>query len=781
LADSPPLLCSIGFGSSRVQKVIAPEHINDGYCDCPADGGIDELATAACSGSIHGGWSGISIPKNSETSIEYFQCQHHVDFRIPLSHVDDGICDCCDGSDENLDSILCPDNCSQLLEAERLLKAELTSKFTYGSSKRKKYVEEFEVFYESTSKEIQQMKDLQIPELQSKLDTIKSQIYNVKLDAVQNRFAKVKEVMEEDLLSILPGSIEQLVYFIESSCQLSGELNNMNETGQRWKNIETCIPLRLAGIDLGMLWENEENGASIRTGGWYNDKLGMNIATILANNAKSPKKLLIAFDDIHEEETQHNVNVNDEDRDEKNQGHNDHADVSHDDDDDFDDDFDVDDDHNFDDDHSHYDEDHSNYADFASSKSTSEEPVELKSDEISAMDEPMSSDLLFRYNFYNRAKEIILKIDDLLDDKHKDTNGDDNEEEINNDLSGESELSNYDPMAIQMVRNTLSRRLQSIAKGLDYAASARVLLKALEESSFEYAKDLFNLAIGTIYHSNLTSADIVEIMLLYDVKPIAESCVSPYTTFCPVKERAMLNVNGATIAFPGEPLKTYMNDRCLARQNHADFCILGPDDIGSDEIPTSIPDGYYNYYVPKPRTSDDYYSILFEKLHNNRFSADYNDLEESSTAVEREIAEVHKSLLQLEKKLGGNKAESKYGPKGELFAIRDECYEILAAKYTYEVCLFGEAFQREGSDKKGGTSLGKWDGMDVDNQTGNRVMKWRKGTKCWNGPERSITVFITCGSETKLLSADEPSMCEYEMTMESFIACDDDFRERHSL
>ena len=71
--------------------------------------------------------------------------------------------------------------------------------------------------------------------------------------------------------------------------------------------------------------------------------------------------------------------------------------------------------------------------------------------------------------------------------------------------------------------------------------------------------------------------------------------------------------------------------------------------------------------------------------------------------------------------------------------------------------------------------------MTYDEETGDRVMKWEGGAKCWNGPKRSATVFVTCGAMTRVLSADEPRTCEYEMRMESHIACDEGYRLRHGL
>lgn len=54
-------------------------------------------------------------------------------------------------------------------------------------------------------------------------------------------------------------------------------------------------------------------------------------------------------------------------------------------------------------------------------------------------------------------------------------------------------------------------------------------------------------------------------------------------------------------------------------------------------------------------------------------------------------------------------------------------------KYTYSVCPFKDAFQKEGSSR---TSLGTWAGL-ADDST---VMKFTGGQACWQGPARSMTV-----------------------------------------
>jgi hypothetical protein len=55
--------------------------VNDDYCDC-LDDGSDEPSTSACPTAV-------------------FHCQNGHSVRyLPSSRVNDGVCDCCDGSDE---------------------------------------------------------------------------------------------------------------------------------------------------------------------------------------------------------------------------------------------------------------------------------------------------------------------------------------------------------------------------------------------------------------------------------------------------------------------------------------------------------------------------------------------------------------------------------------------------------------------------------------------------------------------------------------------------------
>ncbi|KAL4424330.1 hypothetical protein ABPG75_001631 [Micractinium tetrahymenae] len=114
---------------------------------------------------------------------------------------------------------------------------------------------------------------------------------------------------------------------------------------------------------------------------------------------------------------------------------------------------------------------------------------------------------------------------------------------------------------------------------------------------------------------------------------------------------------------------------------------------------------------------------------------------------------------ELEEKLGRG-----YG-EGDVFApLADNCYSAKVDKYTYEVCPFSKAAQKEGHSS---TSLGSWQGLE----DGDRRMLFTNGAGCWQGPSRSMTVTLRCGQAEKLAKVEEPSRCEYTAELETPAAC----------
>eukprot|EP00397_Hematodinium_sp_SG-2012_P053548 GEMP01064015.1.p1 GENE.GEMP01064015.1~~GEMP01064015.1.p1 ORF type:complete len:337 (+),score=59.83 GEMP01064015.1:291-1301(+) len=90
--------------------------VNDDYCDC-AVSGADEPLTAACSSSQH--VTQFECPRRFAPTNED---DHHVQRRqrpqgkdmLHMSQVRDGVCDCCDGSDEQFGAEKCENRCEMV-------------------------------------------------------------------------------------------------------------------------------------------------------------------------------------------------------------------------------------------------------------------------------------------------------------------------------------------------------------------------------------------------------------------------------------------------------------------------------------------------------------------------------------------------------------------------------------------------------------------------------------------------------------------------------------------
>jgi protein kinase C substrate 80K-H len=214
------------------------------------------------------------------------------------------------------------------------------------------------------------------------------------------------------------------------------------------------------------------------------------------------------------------------------------------------------------------------------------------------------------------------------------------------------------------------------------------------------------------------------------------------------------------------------------------------DTAEDDGIPLDIPDGYAGYFEIQPRSDDDVLSATFLDFgfrSDGDVSADIESAKQKVDELENAVSALKRTLESLKEVIGGDDPD-KFGPDDELHAIRDECFSVEEGKYEYELCMFGKATQKDKGTKAGGTDLGKWKEANTEavsdgggHEYQQRVWKWDNGAKCWNGPQRSATAYVTCGAATVVLSADEPSTCQYVLQMESPIACDDDFRIRHGL
>jgi hypothetical protein len=117
-----------------------------------------------------------------------------------------------------------------------------------------------------------------------------------------------------------------------------------------------------------------------------------------------------------------------------------------------------------------------------------------------------------------------------------------------------------------------------------------------------------------------------------------------------------------------------------------------------------------------------------------------------------------------------------FGPGDAYYALKGQCYDIVSGVFTYTVCPFGKSSQSEMRKKtkeleagKHEILIGNWAGFDSAEP---HTMVFSGGEKCGDTVSRSLRVVVACGSETKILTEQEPSMCQYTMRMQSPAACD---------
>ncbi|CAG8804785.1 5998_t:CDS:2, partial [Racocetra fulgida] len=112
--------------------------------------------------------------------------------------------------------------------------------------------------------------------------------------------------------------------------------------------------------------------------------------------------------------------------------------------------------------------------------------------------------------------------------------------------------------------------------------------------------------------------------------------------------------------------------------------------------------------------------------------------------AEQEQKDIEDSIDEINSKLSLN-----YGLKDEFATLDDECF-----------------------DHDSGDNFAKWIGAESkDDPQHYTQMLYENGARCWNGPARSVKVYLECGAENQILSVSEPEKCEYHMKMITPAVC----------
>jgi len=297
--------------------------------------------------------------------------------------------------------------------------------------------------------------------------------------------------------------------------------------------------------------------------------------------------------------------------------------------------------------------------------------------------------------------------------------------------------------------------------------------------------------MSTLYYSKLSTVDvyqlIVGILPEFDHESCSSSnkdkqCLEQPRVLCPLQT---LHRKGQEGVFPSPDITPLLEEFCTSIDQELLDLPSSYDDTTTPPA-IDVSDCFGGYVEPQQITAeqDTHLHKIYEVMEDAiELPPQLVELENQQDKLIKTQSALTSELQTLENAVD----EQKYGPGGLLWSMKDECFDVEAGKYTYEVCMMGKATQRDRGQKSGGTNLGTWDGMIIHSTEEEEdhefaiEMNWKHGTKCWNGPARSAQVLVTCGAETKLLSADEPQTCTYVLEMESYIACNDAYKQKHGL
>ncbi|KAF8632015.1 hypothetical protein AX17_004958 [Amanita inopinata Kibby_2008] len=157
-------------------------------------------------------------------------------------------------------------------------------------------------------------------------------------------------------------------------------------------------------------------------------------------------------------------------------------------------------------------------------------------------------------------------------------------------------------------------------------------------------------------------------------------------------------------------------------------------------------------------------------------AADSSHAHRALTDAENQLSHLADDKQSTEEKLSKLSDPHHFGVEGEWKKLDGTCLETTSGEYTYEVCLFGEARQKP---MNGGStnSLGRFESWNPSaivrpgEPAYYQKQMYKHGARCWNGPDRSVVLVLSCGTENTLTSVVELEKCEYQFTGTSPAVC----------
>jgi protein kinase C substrate 80K-H len=219
-----PLYQKEFFVCDNGKTVLKPGQINDEYCDCKD--GKDEPGTSACS---HGTF--------------YCRNKGYKIISIPSSRVDDGICDCCDASDELPG--MCPNTCSKVASEKRASLERAINAFKVGNAQRKEWIAQAREQLQSQANQLVLIdKELESVRAKQTSVTHESDAYLASLSSSHHESLSENKKTLDQLLILEPQSVAYLAQFVQNLAEVLDVTQNQIDNMMTFKPQSRSMGIR---------------------------------------------------------------------------------------------------------------------------------------------------------------------------------------------------------------------------------------------------------------------------------------------------------------------------------------------------------------------------------------------------------------------------------------------------------------------------------------------------------------------------------------------------------
>ncbi|KAJ7499351.1 glucosidase II beta subunit-like-domain-containing protein [Mycena latifolia] len=209
---------------------------------------------------------------------------------------------------------------------------------------------------------------------------------------------------------------------------------------------------------------------------------------------------------------------------------------------------------------------------------------------------------------------------------------------------------------------------------------------------------------------------------------------------------------------------------------HDEHVLTPPPSSSLFNVRSYLPESFIPQYEEMRGTIISWLEVIGISGSDSEASADSSKARQAFNNAEAALNRVKNDKKTAEEDLDEIFNIHGFGAEGEWKKLDGTCLELNTGEYTYEVCMFDKARQKP---NKGGStfdlgSFSSWN-PSPDVQPGDPAyyekQVYNKGTRCWNGPERSVVLVLKCGTENAIHTVAELEKCEYQFTGTSPALC----------